>query len=1056
MPSTLNNLLLLLFVLLCLQPPCMRGQPSPSSSVSTTPTPAVPPPPVTVTVTATASAPVASPSTCPVCFNCNQSGCKNFGTCDNGKCSCLAGFGGDDCSLPTCGSPNLPQSSRAVRTDPKATCCDDGFIGNTCNVCTRDDVCKVASPGISVGTKTVCNTDSVPWKKSYSMCDVQETLLTLAYPKDSRLTIERNIANGTAYGIMWYTGLEQFACQASSCVQTRTANQTTFSCPTLQCYCVPGALFCGGPGGGADLSGPINSAQGSLAFVCPRGNANATSACTIQFEFLDGLFPKGFKLVDCVHGECALNTDDPGDTDTALGVSRALGAVGVAAVAVAGGLVALLAACLGLACVQRARAKAMPVPAPRKGVQISIRNLAYSVGPKTILENIDGEIYAGRALAIMGPSGAGKSTLLDIVAGKTKRGNLEGAMLINGRTMSKGRYKRLVGFVDQDDILMETLTVRETLMFSAKMRLPESMAHAAKQARVQEVMDVLGLTHIADSRIGGVMTKRGISGGEKRRVSIGVELVTNPAVLYLDEPTSGLDSHNAHSVVRTITDLAHRSGKTIVFTIHQPRSDVYAMFDDVCVLTAGRVMYFGAADTMEQHFTAQGSPCPRSYNIADWVLDLAVAQDKRGTSAYDMQETAASGGASSWTVTPTQREDKKPGEYELRPRRATHRSAAPQLSPISATLAASPPPQRRRRPESLESVNYSSSPDLDVSPLTGSPRHGDSFLPLHKPQWEQHDADTPPLAYGDGEVDGGGETDSTDNGLSDDTTAIPSPSHRVGFLTQISALLDRGSKNLWRRPTLWCTHLAIALLLGSFVGGLYWHADSTLGGIQNRFGSIFFIMSLLGFSGLSAIGSLSLERDLFIRERANGVYSPAPFLLSRVLLDLIPLRIVPAVLMGTVAFFMVGYTASEDHFVRFLGVLCLFAANAGLLCMAVGTAVRDVGTANLVGSLVLLFQMLFSGFLLNQDQIPAALRWIQYLSLFRFAYEALVVNDIAGLTITDDVAGVGLTVPASIVLDKFGFDRSAFGRDVAVEGAYFVAYLVLIALLTYWKLRERR
>ncbi|KAJ3158376.1 hypothetical protein HDU86_002842 [Geranomyces michiganensis] len=881
------------------------------------------------------------------------------------------------------------------------------------------------------------------------MCDVQETLLTFAYPKDSRLTIERNIANGTAYGIMWYTGLEQFACQASSCVQTRSANQTTFKCPTLQCYCVPGALFCGGPGGGADLSGPINSAQGNLAFVCPRGDANVTKSCTIQFEFLNGLFPRGFKLVECLHGECALNIDDPGESgnDALLGVSRALGPVGVAAVAAAGGLLALLAACLGLACLQRSRAKAMAVPPPRKGVQISVRNLGYSVGRKTILENIDGEIHPGRVLAIMGPSGAGKSTFLDIIAGKTKRGELDGSMLVNGRMMGKGRYRRLVGFVDQDDILMETLTVRETLMFSANMRLPESMSRVAKHARVQEVMEVLGLTHIANSRIGGVMTRRGISGGEKRRVSIGVELVTNPAVLYLDEPTSGLDSHNAHSVVRTIADLAHRSGKTVVFTIHQPRSDVYAMFDDVCVLTAGRVMYFGPADAMEQHFTAQGSPCPRSYNIADWVLDLAVAQGRRGGGGNASDDDVVSGGShsatgsSSWAVTPTRREDKKLGDYELRPRRAA------KLTPISAAAAAAATP---RRPGSCESVQMSSSPDLDITPLTGSPRHGSPrhgdnvLLPLH------NDARVSALDIHDMDND---NNNNNDNDNDDDAT---SHHQRVGFLTQISALVDRGIKNLWRRPTLWLTHLAIALLLGTFVGGLYWHADSSLGGIQNRFGSIFFIMSLLGFSGLSAIGSLSLERDLFIRERSNGVYGPLPFLLSRTVLDLFPLRIVPTVMMGTVAFYMVGYTATEDHFVRFVGVLCLFAANAGLLCMAVGTAVRDVGTANLVGSLVLLFQMLFSGFLLNQDQIPAALRWIQYLSLFRFAYEALVVNDLAGLTITDDVAGVGLTVPASIVLDKFGFDREAFGRDVAIEGGYFVAYIVLIVLLTYWKLRERR
>ncbi|TPX55865.1 hypothetical protein PhCBS80983_g04969 [Powellomyces hirtus] len=981
----------------------------PPGTLTPTPSATVPPGQV-VTVTVTASSPPPAASTCPACFNCAASGCANFGECKDNVCNCLDGFGGQDCSQATCGSANRAPENRAVRTDPTASCCEDGFLGVNCNVCARDDGCK-PGPGAPAGQSLVCNKDPAVWKKSHSYCEVLEPLLKIAYPQDSFLTVQRNRQTGDAYGSIWYTGVQQFACHAFGCTQSRAANKTAFSCPTLKCKCIPSAAFCGGPGGNIDLSGSINGASGDLAFTCPRGSESPN--CVIRFGFLDALFPNGFKLGNCLHGECAQLIDDPGD-DPDEHAKGPLGAVGIAAISAAGFIVGFLALALGLACFRRARAKNQEVPANRKGVQLSIRNLSYVHGKKRILESMSGDIYPGRALAIMGPSGSGKSTLIDIIAGKTKRGDVEGAMLVNDRVISKPQYKRLTGFVDQDDILMETLTVRETLMFSAKMRLPESMSLSAKEARVTEVIETLGLSHVANSRIGGA-TRRGISGGEKRRVSIGQELVTSPAILFLDEPTSGLDSYNAHSVIKTICELAHKFGKTIVFTIHQPRSDVYAMFDDIAVLQRGNLMYFGEADKMERHFTQQGHPCPAGYNIADWVLDLAV-----GASDWE------------WGDSPTVPIGSAGTDYELRSRRAQMQvpsapspdapssrgshNHSPEVSDTSLSLLLNP--NRATHVTHRRTTNFSEGEQTLPKPYDG-PEHSQ---PMH---WDR-------------------ELEIDDKG------------YHISFLTQMSTLLERGVKNFWRRPVLWLTHLGIAVGLGAFVGGLYWQADASLSGIQNRFGSIFFIMSLLGFSGLSAIGTLSQERQIFIRERANGFYGTLPFLICRILFDLIPLRVIPSLIMGTIAFFMVGFTSTGDNFVSFIGVLSLFAANAGLLCMAVGTAIRDIGTANLVGSLILLFHMLFAGFLLNQDQIPAVLRWIQYLSLFRYAYEALVVNDISGITIVDDVANVGLNIPASIVLDKFGFDRKAFTRNVAIEGAWFVFFLALIALLTAWKLRERR
>lgn len=189
-------------------------------------------------------------------------------------------------------------------------------------------------------------------------------------------------------------------------------------------------------------------------------------------------------------------------------------------------------------------------------------------GGKRILSKVRGYVEPGQILAIMGPSGAGKSSLLDILARKPKRGIVSGDILVNNVFPSKSRIKKITGFVDQDDTLMGTLTIRETLMYAATLRLPRSMPIQQKQKRVAQVIQELGLERIADTVIGSP-GQRGISGGEKRRVSIGKELVTGPSLLFLDEPTSGLDAYNAAMVMECLKRLAKQKRHTIVVTIHQ-------------------------------------------------------------------------------------------------------------------------------------------------------------------------------------------------------------------------------------------------------------------------------------------------------------------------------------------------------------------------------------------------------------------------------------------------------------------------------------------------------
>ena len=171
---------------------------------------------------------------------------------------------------------------------------------------------------------------------------------------------------------------------------------------------------------------------------------------------------------------------------------------------------------------------------------LNFSNISYTLpSGRSVLEGISGSVKPGQILAIMGASGAGKSTFLDILARKNKMGHVGGRTLVNGREVPDSDFKRVMGFVDQEDTLMSTLTVYETVLYSALLRLPREMSLEAKKFRTLETMHELGILGIKDSRIGS-SGRRSISGGEKRRVSIACELVTSPSILFLDEPTSGM------------------------------------------------------------------------------------------------------------------------------------------------------------------------------------------------------------------------------------------------------------------------------------------------------------------------------------------------------------------------------------------------------------------------------------------------------------------------------------------------------------------------------------
>ncbi|KNA06248.1 hypothetical protein SOVF_182900 [Spinacia oleracea] len=239
---------------------------------------------------------------------------------------------------------------------------------------------------------------------------------------------------------------------------------------------------------------------------------------------------------------------------------------------------------------------------------------------KTILNGVSGVVCPGEILAMLGPSGSGKTTLLTALGGRIGGKLLSGKITYNGQPFS-GVTKRRTGFVAQDDVLYPHLTVFETLLFTALLRLPSSLAHEVKVGQVERVVAELGLTRVRNSMIGGPLV-RGISGGEKKRVSIGQEMLINPSLMLLDEPTSGLDSTTALRIMTTLKGLAE-GGRTVITTIHQPSSRLYHMFHKVVLLSEGRPIYYGSASSALEYFSSNGFSTSLTINPADLLLDLA-------------------------------------------------------------------------------------------------------------------------------------------------------------------------------------------------------------------------------------------------------------------------------------------------------------------------------------------------------------------------------------------------------------------------------------------------
>lgn len=982
--------------------------------------------------------------------------------------------------------------------------CDEGWTGINCNVCTSNKACNPLMPESTGG---VCYQNGEVVHENFQMCDVtNRKIVDILEGKKPQVTFTCNAGDATCAFEFWVEERESFYCTLDTCQSgtdnTYDQNATTYRCETIECKCIPDRMLCG-ENGSVDITDFLDEEiKGPATFSCLQQDGGVND-CRFKEPAMDNLIQMMFGddsiLLNCQSGECLYETDVPGFERPVKKINTPL----IAGV-IAGSSLFIVAVILLVWYLSRRKYnygpihlddsddEAIKLMVDHKPASLYFENVNYVLNGKQILSSVQGTAHPGEIMAIMGASGAGKTSFLDILARKNKRGFVQGDFYVNGEKVNNTEYKSVVGFVDQEDTMLPTLTVHETIMTSALLRLPRDMSRSAKEQRVYEVEKQLGISAIKDSLIGSEEGKgRGISGGEKRRVGIACELVTSPSILFLDEPTSGLDAYNAFNVIECLVTLAKTYKRTVIFTIHQPRSNIVALFDRLLLLAKGKVVYSGEFEKCQDFFDHLGYQCPPGFNIADFLVDLTmhagvphtpidqeIAEFGGGGSAGPSSTRAVksiasiSGGSIEDGLESAQTDSllrpkgkrrdsvKAKQERELFTRKKTgvetpnSQPEEPPLDPnaknptqwlrLSRQIIGHIPSQIMDDPDNLP-PSASTGTDLDI--LVTAYAQSDIAANIHE---DIHAA-----------VNGARSANGALNGHAQTNDFAPTGTMgrgyaRIGYLRQFAILSQRTWRNLYRNPMLMLTHYAIAILLAVLSGYLFYGLTDDIPGFQNRLGLFFFVLALFGFSTLSSLTVFATERMLFVRERANGYYSPITYFLAKVIFDIVPLRIIPPIIMGSIIYPMTGLVPDWNHFFKFILVLVLFNLAAAGICLFIGIVCKDQGVASLIGSLVMLFSLLFAGLLLNHNAIPKSALWLQDISIFHYGFESLIVNEVTYLTLVDRKYGLDITVPGATILSSFGFNTQALWPDVAKLGCFAGSFIILAYIAMHFMLVERR
>ncbi|KAF3623170.1 ABC transporter G family member 19 [Capsicum annuum] len=677
-----------------------------------------------------------------------------------------------------------------------------------------------------------------------------------------------------------------------------------------------------------------------------------------------------------------------------------------------------------------------------------------------LLHQITGYAPKGCITAVMGPSGAGKSTLLDGLAGRIASGSLRGKVSMGGLDLSPSFIKRSAAYIMQDDRLFPMLTVYETFMFAADFRLG-SLSNTEKQERVERLIEQLGLSSTRNTYIGDEGT-RGVSGGERRRVSIGVDIIHGPSLLFLDEPTSGLDSTSAHSVIEKVHDIA-RAGSTVILTIHQPSHRIQLLLDHLIILARGQLMYQGAPNDVSHHLVRMGRKVPKNESPIEHLIDVIQEYDQSEFGVEAIAAFALTGmkpppiGAaehemSSSTVPPSPARTAHRAKYQAveahgrdksskRLRLQTgaqddtdfdHSVRSASRSGVLQSIGFSP----ARRNDHRSSSVMGSSPGCyvyssEIVQNTPTPHSSDYTV-------NENDYLTP--------YDFADDTNHSAHDLG--------PKFANSFFTETWILMRRNFINIMRTPELFLSRLVVLTAMGIMMATMFLRPKENLQGITNRLSFFIFTCTLLFFSSNDAVPAFIQERFVFIRETSHNKYRASSYTIAG-LVTYLPFLALQAAVYAVIVWFALSL---RGPFIYFLVVLFMSLLSTNSFVIFVSSVVPNyiLGYAAVIAFTALFF--LFCGYFLDTNDMPSYWKWMNYVSTMTYPYEGLLMNQYQ----TDESFGkdpLGRDVTGFGILKSLNIsqDSNKKWENVCVMLGWAVFYRVLFYIaLRFFSKNQRK
>ncbi|XP_024979259.1 pleiotropic drug resistance protein 1-like isoform X1 [Cynara cardunculus var. scolymus] len=560
-----------------------------------------------------------------------------------------------------------------------------------------------------------------------------------------------------------------------------------------------------------------------------------------------------------------------------------------------------------------------------------------------LLKGLSGAFRPGVLTALMGVSGAGKTTLMDVLAGRKTGGIIDGDIRISGYPKKQETFARISGYCEQNDIHSPHVTVYESLIYSAWLRLGSDVNEETKKMFVDEVMELVELKPLRDALV-GLPGINGLSTEQRKRLTIAVELVANPSIIFMDEPTSGLDARAAAIVMRTVRNTVD-TGRTVVCTIHQPSVDIFEAFDELFLMKrGGRELYVGPVGHNSCHLIKyfediEGvSKIKDGYNPATWMLEVSTSSQELAL-GVDFTEIYTN--------------------------------------------------------SELYSRNKALIKELSV------PRPGTSDL--HFP------------------------------------TQYPQP-----FFTQFRACLWKQRWSYWRNPPYTAVRFAFTTGIGLMFGSIFWDLGSrrkTVQNLSNAMGSLYTSVLFIGINNASSVQPVvDIERTVFYRERAAGMYSALPYAFAQVLVE-IPYIFAQAAAYGLIVYAMIGFDWTAEKFFWFLFFMfccLLYMTFYGMMTVAI-TPNADIAT--IIAAAFYGLWNLFSGFIIPRPKIPIWWRWYYWGNPVAWTLYGLVVSQFGDY---EDVLTEGETVKGYL-RRYFGFKHEFLGAVAGVHVGLVILFAVIFA-----------